>query len=123
MLSPLGLLAEASLQNTDPSKKHSSFRNGTSAPIRPSPLSLGGRNGGLNQRVATSDIRGGGEDGLPDFGVASTNYFKPGAVAFTPGAGADDRVPELLTILSREEIEELFGIFFKHSEYGARGEG
>jgi hypothetical protein len=47
----------------------------------------------------------------PDFGVASTNYFKPGAVAFTPGAGADDRASSALTILSHQ-IEELFGIFF-----------
>jgi len=46
-------------------------------------------------------------------GVAASNYFKPGGIGvFT---GADDRVPELLTIVTREEIEELFDIYFKHS--------
>lgn len=113
VLSPLGLLAEASLQNTDSAMKKgplSSGRNGN-LPIRPSPLSLGAsRNGGAGQRHATSDVRG-----SPEVGVAASNYFKPGGIGHIPGA-TDDRLPELLTIVTREEIGELFDIYFKHSE-------
>jgi hypothetical protein len=47
-------------------------------------------------------------------GVAASNYFKPGGIGvFT---GTDDRVPELLTIVSRDEIGELFDVYFKNSE-------
>lgn len=114
VLSPLGLLAEASLQNTDPSKKHATFSRNGNAPVRPSPLSLGvsaklGQNG-PNQRLATSDVRGQG----PEVGVASLNYFKPGNMSVHPGG--DERLPELLNLITREEIDELFDIFFDHSE-------
>lgn len=111
VLSPLGLLAEASLQNTTDKKYSLAGRNGN-APIRPSPLSLGvGRNNAAGQRHATSDVRGGGDDGH-EVGVAATDYFKPGGIGvFT---GNDDRVPELLTMVSSDEIGELFDIYFKH---------
>lgn len=62
-----------------------------------------------------SDVRG-GHDGR-DIGVASQNYFKPGTLSAFPSS-VDDRVPELLTIVKREEIDELFEQFFTHSEFG-----
>jgi hypothetical protein len=112
VLSPLGLLAEASLHNSDKSKRahghthlYSPSHNGT-APHRPSPLSMNmmsdtrtgamGRSGRAmtpnSYRMATSDVRGGEADGQTDEartrGVASENYFKPGqanAATRTPG--------------------------------------
>lgn len=113
VLSPLGLLAEASLQNTETVLKKAgplSANRTASAPIRPSPLSMSASgNGTSGHRLATSDVRGGHE-----IGVAASNYFKPGGIGvFT---GTDDRVPELLTIVTREEIEDLFNIYFRHSE-------
>lgn len=112
VLSPLGLLAEASLQNTDHAKKQLSRNNGN-APHRPSPLSLTAalnavRNG-TNQRTQMSDVRGSGEDGV---GVASSNYFKAGVSAFP--STQDERLPELLSFVSREEIDELFEHFFSN---------
>ncbi|EIW71458.1 hypothetical protein TREMEDRAFT_67782 [Tremella mesenterica DSM 1558] len=116
VLSPLGLLAEASLQNTDPGgRKHHRSLSGSKPAHRPSPLSFNETSG---YRMATSSVRGGnGEDELESEdrgGVASQNYFRPGA-AHIPMAGVDDdRVPEPLTIMSREEMAELFDIFFDH---------
>ncbi|WVQ96072.1 hypothetical protein IAU59_003172 [Kwoniella sp. CBS 9459] len=141
VLSPLGLLAEASLQNTDaPNKKNSSKsrysdQNGKPA-HRPSPLGYEGRGSvprsgspmGMSPgsyRLATSDVRGGngGEDDDANVyadhghGVASHNYFKLGA-AMSPSAGlSDNRLPELMTIVSREEIGELFDIFFNNMAF------
>lgn len=129
VLSPLGLLAEASLQNTD-GKKH--YQQG-SGPHRPSPLSLGdGRSAPHGRtaippsvatatyRMATSDIRGGeamDTGRQAGQGVASHDYFKPGASIYPyPGTG-DDRVPELLTLVSREEIGDLFDIYYDHSKF------
>jgi len=43
-------------------------------------------------RVAVSDVRGGKPDGEDRGGVASSNYFKPGAVSTPPPGGLDDRV-------------------------------
>lgn len=63
-----------------------------------------------------SDIRGGGHDGK-DIGVASQNYFKPGGTLSSIPSSVDERVPELLTIVKREEIDELFELFFLHSEF------
>ena len=91
VLSPLGLLAEASLQNTDNSKRQRLAHFGKSS-HRPSPLSLDTsrpnshvRNGSITStssyRMATSAGRGGNagdEDEHGDGGVASQNYFKPG---------------------------------------------
>ncbi|WRT69766.1 uncharacterized protein IL334_006757 [Kwoniella shivajii] len=141
VLSPLGLLAEASLQNTDTSKKSSSKsgynnQNGKSL-HRASALSFDPRSNppqrsgspmGLSPgsyRLATSDIRGGNgapeeEDHLYDEtgqGVASHNYFKLGNT-MNPTAGlGDTRLPELMTIVSREEIGELFDIFFDNMSF------
>ncbi|WVQ84810.1 hypothetical protein IAT38_006967 [Cryptococcus sp. DSM 104549] len=159
-LSPLGLLAEASLQN-DASKKSyakQAFAGGAgkapgSTPGRPpsstsggvdrhlpshSPTANAGTSGGMqsrsgivsaNYRMATSDVRGGGEEedvsgqggqygrenGL---GVSSQNYFKPGAsTSLLTHPQTDDRVPELLTIATREEIGELFDIFFDNMSF------
>ena len=129
VLSPLGLLAEASLQNTDGKRHGRTSFSGQKSTHRPSPLSISdsrstGRNGtnmvrtGSGYRMATSSVRGGNgdEDEHPEDrgGVASQNYFRPGIVAAM--SIGDDRVPELLTIVSREEIGELFEIFFEHSE-------
>ena len=94
VLSPLGLLAEASLQNTD--GKKTPFGLGGSH--RPSPLTLGEvarigmtrKGSGMSStwQAATSDIRG---DGIGEDqkiseemgrGVASQNYFKPGTLSF-----------------------------------------
>ncbi|ORY34671.1 fungal-specific transcription factor domain-domain-containing protein [Naematelia encephala] len=132
VLSPLGLLAEASLQNTD-GKKHLSHSSYGKPSHRPSPLSMGSertgvhvRNGGSSMggsspsyRMATSDVRGNGSDSaaaLQGRGVASQNYFRPGeqmSVPALPVAGSsDERLPELLTIVSREEINELFDIYY-----------
>lgn len=95
VLSPLGLLAEASLQNTD-SKKGAGAYGKTH---RPSPLSLDGRSGaarGGAYRTAMSDVRGGSADEASNDqhgqGVASQNYFKAGnASGGGPGIG-DNRV-------------------------------
>jgi len=86
VLSPLGLLAEASLQNDDTSRKHHLGQFGKQA-HRPSPLSLdssrmmmqGGINGmaAVKSRTATSDVRGTEDEHR---GVASQNYFRPGGV-------------------------------------------
>jgi hypothetical protein len=97
VLSPLGLLAEASLQNTHSDKKHIGNYGNGKLMHRPSPLSLGdsrptmhGRTGsGMSissstYRMATSDVRGGSgaeDDDKPanhERGVASHDYFKPG---------------------------------------------
>lgn len=135
VLSPLGLLAEASLQN-DASKRNLTKGFGTANSLskslaRPLPGERlqAQRNGNISMngaatfRMATSDVRGerieddenfGGDHRL---GVSGQNYFKPGgSVAFLPPMPADHRVPELLTILTREEVGELFDIFFDHSE-------
>ncbi|KAK8849735.1 hypothetical protein IAR55_005070 [Kwoniella newhampshirensis] len=143
VLSPLGLLAEASLQNTDTaSKKHLMSQayanhNGKSTHVhRPSPLAMDGRaNAGRSSsamsmssssyRMATSDVRGGNngdEDEGRAFGdhgrgVASHNYFKAGASATMALASSDDRLPELLTMVTREEIGELFDIFFDNMSF------
>lgn len=135
VLSPLGLLAEASLQN-DTSKRNLTKGFGTANGLGKSlarPFS-GERlqeqrsgnvsmNGAATFRMATSDVRGGQVEDDEHFGVdhglgvSGQNYFKPGAsVAFLPSMPADHRVPELLTILTRDEIGELFDIFFDHSE-------
>ncbi|WVR07996.1 hypothetical protein IAU60_005039 [Kwoniella sp. DSM 27419] len=143
VLSPLGLLAEASLQNTDTNQKSNggksqySSQNGKVA-HRPSPLSFDGRSGaprsgsplGMSPgsyRLATSDIRGGNGGGddvethIIDHGhgVASHNYFKLAiGAALGPTAGlGDTRLPELMTIVSREEIGELFEIFFDNMAF------
>jgi hypothetical protein len=144
VLSPLGLLAEASLHNSDATHKRHFSGVGVGGKIhRPSPLSLDsskpmqGRNGapmsrsGSQSRMAISDVRGGKADGEDRGGVASSNYFRPGAASTPPIGGHDDRVrillviyvslltrqvPELLTIVTREEISQLFDIFFAHSE-------
>lgn len=87
-LSPLGLLAEASLQNTDGKKRYTNGV-GSHAPSRPSPLSLDARSirgsplgaAGGYRTAATSDVRGDGRgDDFPGGtgGLASENYFKPG---------------------------------------------
>jgi len=100
VLSPLGLLAEASLQNTDGKKTAGAYGK----MHRPSPLSLDGRGqqrgnpAAANYRMATSDVRGGtdeedikGKDA--GRGVASHDYFRPGAsVPQAPGPGGDNRV-------------------------------
>lgn len=118
VLSPLGLLAEASLQNTEAAKKDHGPFGGRAH--RPSPLSLEAsrsnthkRNGsGGSYRMATSDVRGGKaghEDEYGYGGVASQNYFKPGvfvvfllsflalsvrkgAVVPVPSGASDDKV-------------------------------
>ncbi|OXC82963.1 hypothetical protein J005_05079 [Cryptococcus neoformans] len=136
VLSPLGLLAEASLQN-DTSKRNLTKGFGTANGLGKSlarPFS-GERlqeqrsgnvsmNGAATFRMATSDVRGGQVEDDEHFGVdhglgvSGQNYFKPGAsVAFLPSMPADHRVPELLTILTRDEIGELFDIFFDHMSF------
>ena len=93
VLSPLGLLAEASLQNTDGKKGMGHLGNKSH---RPSPLSMteprmsgsgrsgSGRVSSPSYRMTTSDVRSdemGGEDGTAaetGRGVASQNYFMPG---------------------------------------------
>jgi hypothetical protein len=89
VLSPLGLLAEASLQNTDGKKGGQFGKLGH----RPRPLSMNGRALGGHRngtslstnsyRMATSDVRGGDiEDAAVvetmGQGVASQDYFRPG---------------------------------------------
>jgi hypothetical protein len=104
VLSPLGLLAEASLQNTDGKKAGPAAFNKTH---RPSPLSLDGRAGsnarggqiGGAYRTATSDVRGGNNDehangGDDGHGVASQNYFRPGASVGSGPIVGDNRVSE-----------------------------
>nr|XP_019043474.1 hypothetical protein I302_08052 [Kwoniella bestiolae CBS 10118]OCF22404.1 hypothetical protein I302_08052 [Kwoniella bestiolae CBS 10118] len=153
VLSPLGLLAEASLQNTDSKKNKNQNQKSGSSPghnnsgnaqggkplHRASALSFDGRSNppprsgspmGLSPgsyRMATSDIRGGNgvsvaeEEDHNAFmengqGVASHNYFK--LAGMQPAAGlSDNRLPELMTIVSREEIGELFDIFFDHMAF------
>jgi len=97
VLSPLGLLAEASLQNTDGKKVPGAYGK----MHRPSPLSLDGRGGhgragsaSANYRMATSDVRGGADndDDAVGRGVASQNYFRPGASAASAVGGPDNRV-------------------------------
>lgn len=100
VLSPLGLLAEASLGSDGGKKQHPGHGvYGPKGIHRPSPLSLGeaGRQGVPartgsavstgSYRVATSDVRGGQgeEDGAGDRGVAAHNYFRPGEL--------DDKLP------------------------------
>ncbi|WWC95401.1 hypothetical protein V866_002263 [Kwoniella sp. B9012] len=156
VLSPLGLLAEASLQNTDSKKNknpvsnsspnHNATNNGNNSNVggkslhRNSALNFDGRSNppprsgspmGLSPgsyRMATSDIRGGNSVTVADEdehnhysengqGVASHNYFKLGGT-LNPTAGlSDNRLPELMTIVSREEIGELFDIFFDHMAF------
>ena len=95
VLSPLGLLAEASLQNSDGKKAPGAYGK----MHRPSPLSLDGRGGSgrgganANYRMATSDVRGGADDDdAVGRGVASQNYFRPGAAAASAATGPDNRV-------------------------------
>nr|ODN92572.1 hypothetical protein L203_00851 [Cryptococcus depauperatus CBS 7841] len=128
VLSPLGLLAEASLQN-DTSKRTGKTITSRSGKNIPRPLSAermrAQRNGAtisLNGtqtfRMATSDIRGHPESAEHGLGVSSQNYFKPnGNISFLSNMPADNRIPELLTIVTREEIGELFDIFFDNMWY------
>ncbi|WWC73638.1 uncharacterized protein I206_107610 [Kwoniella pini CBS 10737] len=158
VLSPLGLLAEASLQNTNDtsnkkSKSKSNYHHSHNSNNqqggnnnsqnknlhRTSALSYDGRSNppprsgsplgmspGGSYRLATSDIRGGNnaqEDEEPHMfndngqGVASHNYFKL-AGTFNPAAGmSDTRLPELMTIVSRDEIGELFETFFDNMAF------
>ena len=105
VLSPLGLLAEASLHNSDATSKRHFPGVGVGGKVhRPSPLGLDsskhmqGRNGttmsrsSSQSRVAVSDVRGGKSDGEDRGGVASSNYFRPGVVSTPPPGGPDDRV-------------------------------
>jgi hypothetical protein len=92
ILSPLGLLAEASL-SSDGTKKHPQTPGHIYGPKgihRPSPLSSeAGRQGvpartgsamsAGSYRMATSDVRGGqGEEDGSGRGVAAQDYFRPG---------------------------------------------
>lgn len=122
----MGLLAEASLQND---KKPFIGGFGGKLSHKPSPLGFDGRPspgrsgstfGGSSPNYRTSDVRGGRENGdedqLEPRGVALPNYFKPGAVPIGPLVGnGEARLPELLSIVTREEIGELFDIFYDNS--------
>ncbi|ODN99152.1 hypothetical protein I350_07310 [Cryptococcus amylolentus CBS 6273] len=129
VLSPLGLLAEASLQNDTSKRKlidstgagRSISRPHSAEHLQPPRNGSINLNGASTFRMATSDVRGGGEGhdeddqfGQHGLGVSSHNYFKPGTgnVSFLPNLPAENRLPELLTIATREEIGELFEIFF-----------
>jgi len=121
VLSPLGLLAEASLHNSDATSKRHFPGVGVGGKVhRPSPLGLDsskhmqGRNGApmsrssSQSRVAVSDVRGGKPDGEDRGGVASSNYFKPGAVSTPPPGGLDDRVSNQDLIVKGSSLSDRF---------------
>lgn len=121
VLSPLGLLAEASLHNSDATSKRHFPGVGVGGKVhRPSPLGLDsskhmqGRNGApmsrssSQSRVAVSDVRGGKPDGEDRGGVASSNYFKPGAVSTPPPGGLEDRVSYQDLIIQRSSLSDRF---------------
>jgi len=59
-------------------------------------------------RVAVSDVRGGKPDGEDRGGVASSNYFKPGAVSTPPPGGLDDRVSNQDLIVKGSSLSDRF---------------
>lgn len=131
VLSPLGLLAEASLQGTPKGAAQQAAAaaggmNGGAAG-RASPLSLGDprsqpRPGSMN-RVTTSDVRGDkpeeGDDGTGERGVASQNYFRPVGVGIHVGP-PDNRVSDLPAI-EKQADEEVAGALDYRDEGGDHG--
>ncbi|KAB5595391.1 Fungal Zn(2)-cys(6) binuclear cluster domain containing protein [Ceratobasidium theobromae] len=96
-LNPLGLLAEASLQNRRD--------KGASSGI-----------GGMLPSNINEDDGSGKVDGRP-VGVASDAYFKPGPMNILPlrRLYIERQVqPEMLSFVSTEEVVELFDIYFDH---------
>ncbi|WFD29652.1 hypothetical protein MSPP1_000662 [Malassezia sp. CBS 17886] len=98
-LNPLGLLAEASLQNW----KRQRTGEGPSA--------------GGDARGAGADEGQDAARGRPQFGVANETYFHSRTPLAMPRREVEaDRPPELLTdaVITSEEALELFCIFFQH---------
>lgn len=130
-LNPLGLLAEASLHNTQRARKHAASRSVASSASREKDSQRSGSTGGQSpDKTIKSE---GGEDTTPEgdanaanddaqrkipLGVASQNYFRPGPMTILPLRRIiieREMPPELLTlgIVSSEEVLDLFSIFFR----------
>ncbi|KAG6852809.1 hypothetical protein C0991_009006 [Blastosporella zonata] len=100
-LNPLGLLAEASLANR---KVHNPNASPMMAIVR-----------------GTAAGADGDATGKPQMGVASDNYFKPGPMTILPlrRLYIERQIqPEMLSFVSKEEVVELFNIFFDHIAQG-----
>ncbi|SPO27877.1 uncharacterized protein UTRI_05020 [Ustilago trichophora] len=127
-LNPLGLLAEASLHNTQRARKLA--RSGASNNSRDKDSQRSGSTGGQSpDKTVKSE---GGDDESPagqggsqseakrkiPLGVASQNYFRPGPMTILPLRRIiieREMPPELLTlgIVTSEEVLDLFSIFFR----------
>lgn len=115
-LNPLGLFAEASLQNLQRNQMESA-RTGMQQRGRSSTTESTGADG------STSSVSPGGSEAIPgdelrpQYGVANETYFHPGSGSTPrPQENGIDSPPELLTenIVSSEEVLDLFRIFFHH---------
>ncbi|WFC94144.1 hypothetical protein MBRA1_000776 [Malassezia brasiliensis] len=120
-LNPLGLLAEASLQNwqrqrtTDksPSVARADAETDTSSSSGPTPPST------HIERGASVQSRDGGSSTDKQFGLANETYFHTSmnsSASARPTESESAHPPELLTdgIINSEEALELFRIFFHH---------
>ncbi|KAL4401562.1 DNA-binding transcription factor [Malassezia pachydermatis] len=121
-LNPLGLFAEASLQNwqrnNSENQRNKQFPH-SSRHDSPGTLPGGDTPGveGLNQGALPHGQSGASKDVPRQYGVANESYFHSSTM--TPMAAMEnggDSPPELLTegIVSSEEALELFRIFFHH---------
>lgn len=119
-LNPLGLFAEASLQNWHRQQADNGRNASTS---RPSSMSDSTHPDGRGQEGSSTEPENSSQEarGMPrrssQYGVANDAYFHPSSMSDlrTPENGTESP-PELLTegIISSEEALELFRIFFHH---------
>lgn len=115
-LNPLGLFAEASLQNLQRSQSEST-RNSFSQRGRSSTTESMGPDGSTSSVSPGDTDAVSGDEPRPQYGVANETYFHPSSASASRAVeNGTDSPPDLLTenIVSSEEALELFRIFFHH---------
>lgn len=116
-LNPLGLFAEASLQNLQRNQMEGGRSNSRQQRGRSATTESVGPDGSTKSLSPGDAEAISGDEPRPQIGVANETYFHPGS-ASAPRISENgvDSPPELLTenIVSSEEVLELFRIFFHH---------
>jgi len=116
-LNPLGLFAEASLQNLQRSQMEGA-RSGNGQQRGRSVTTESTGPDGSTSSVSPGDTEAiSSDEPRPQYGLANETYFHPGsASAPRTSENGTDSPPELLTenVVSSEEVLELFRIFFHH---------
>ncbi|WFD18320.1 hypothetical protein MCAP1_000521 [Malassezia caprae] len=116
-LNPLGLFAEASLQNLQRSQMEGGRNSSGQRRGRSSTTESTGVDGSTSS-VSPGDTEAvSSDDPRPQYGLANETYFHLGlASAPRTSENGTDAPPELLTenVVSSDEVLELFRIFFQH---------